>query len=330
MALNDRTPQAPRRNIIQRPIWSAAQECKVRKDRAGRASVVLLLHSTVFTMPFLRLSSAPIVGALLTLAASAHAQDSAWQPFVSVSPVYQGYSDIDDGGRFKVSGAIVRGGAFYAMGAGSRVGVTLNYDQYDYSFDNAGAFGTQAPWVRCAATAFRYPVSWAAGWLSMSVAPSVDWFGEKGASSSDSRVWAPCSRVSSSSRAAIAWVLALACTGKLEKPAPFPCVGGLALERALAFGELKAAQWPDWAGRPEFDYRLDGGWTLGGGFSYCSVRFRFLADRPLARGGVGGRKTGVPLFFAGNAPIQSQMALHVYGGAVVGGKLRLEMPQATW
>ena len=80
------------------------------------------------------------------LAVSASAQSGAWQRFVSVSPAYQGSSDVDDGGRFKVDGVTVRGGASTTWGAGNRIGATLSYDQYDYSFDNVNAFGAQAPW----------------------------------------------------------------------------------------------------------------------------------------------------------------------------------------
>lgn len=270
-----------------------------------------------------KLRIAAIVGALLTLAASAHAQDSAWQPFVSVSPVYQGYSDIDDGGRFKVSGAIVRGGAFYAMGAGSRVGVTLNYDQYDYSFDNAGAFGTQAPWGTVRRYGISVPVSWAVsdGW-SMSVAPSVDWFGEKGASSSDSRVWGAMLSGVKQFEGGNRLGVGVGVYRQIEKTSAFPfvVVDWRLNERWRLVNPLPSG--PTGPVGLELDYRLDDGWTLGGGFSYRSVRFR-LADRPLARGGVG-EETGVPLFLRVTRQFSPQMALHVYGGAVVGGKLRLE------
>ena len=98
------------------------------------------------TMRLSRLSSALVASATLGLAASAHAPDGAWQPFVSVSPVYQGNSDVDDCGRFKVDGVTVRCGATTTWGAGNRIGVTLSYDQYDDSFDNVNAFGSQVPW----------------------------------------------------------------------------------------------------------------------------------------------------------------------------------------
>lgn len=104
--------------------------------------------------------------------------------------MYQGNSDVDDGGRFKVDGVTVRGGASTTWGAGNRIGVTLSYDQYDYSFDNVSAFGAQAPWGDVRRYGVSVPVSWALSndW-SLTVAPSVDWFGEKSASNSESRVW---------------------------------------------------------------------------------------------------------------------------------------------
>lgn len=72
----------------------------------------------------------------------------------------------------------------------------------------------------------------------------------------------------------------------------------------------------------ELDYRFDGDWTAGGGVAYRSVRFR-LNDRASAPGGVG-EESGVPLFLRVTRNLGPQMALHLYGGAVVGGTPRLE------
>ena len=287
------------------------------------SNAALPLHPNLFTMSFLRLSCAPIVGALLTLATSAYAQGSAWQPFVSVTPVYQGYSDVDDGGRFKVSSAIVRGGAFYALGAGSRIGVTLNYDQYDYSFDNASAFGPQAPWGTVRRYGVSVPLSWGVsdGW-SLSVSPSVDWFGEKGASSSDSRVWGAMFSGVKQFEGGNRLGVGVGVYEQIEKTSAFPfvVVDWRLNERWRLVNPLPSG--PTGPAGLELDYRFDGGWTAGVGAAYRSVRFR-LADRPLARGGVG-EETGVPLFLRVTRQFGPQMALHLYGGAVVGGKLRVE------
>lgn len=44
------------------------------------------------------------------------------QPFVSITPVYQGNADLDSGGDFSARGVILRGGAAYDFGGGTRAG----------------------------------------------------------------------------------------------------------------------------------------------------------------------------------------------------------------
>jgi hypothetical protein len=51
------------------------------------------------------------LAALCPVAGAADAADpSSWQSSVSVTPVYQGNGNLDSGGHFSMSGAIVRGG----------------------------------------------------------------------------------------------------------------------------------------------------------------------------------------------------------------------------
>ena len=51
---------------------------------------------------------------MLVVAGGANAvEPSNWQSFVSVTPVYQGKGDFDNGGDFSMSGALVRGGTAY-------------------------------------------------------------------------------------------------------------------------------------------------------------------------------------------------------------------------
>ncbi len=270
-----------------------------------------------------RLSSALVASATLGLAASAHAQNGAWQPFVSVSPVYQGNSDVDDGGRFKVDGVTVRGGASTTWGAGNRIGVTLSYDQYDYSFDNVSAFGAQAPWGDVRRYGVSVPVSWALSndW-SLTVAPSVDWFGEKSASNSESRVWGAMVSGVKQFGGGNRLGVGLGVYDQIEKTSVFPVVivDWRLNDRWRLVNPLPSG--PTGPAGLELDYRFDGDWTAGVGVAYRSVRFR-LNDRASAPGGVG-EESGVPLFLRVTRNLGPQMALHLYGGAVVGGKLRLE------
>lgn len=76
-----------------------------------------------------------------------------------------------------------------ALSGGHRAGLTLNYDYFDYSFDNPAAFGT-APWKMVQRYGFSAPMTFALqdDW-SLGVAPSMDWFRENGASNSEALVW---------------------------------------------------------------------------------------------------------------------------------------------
>ena len=58
------------------------------------------------------------------------------------------------------------------------------------------------------------------------------------------------------------------------------------------------------------------------GAAYRVLRFR-LSDTGLVSNGVG-QKTSVPVFLHLTRNFTDQMALHVYGGVVAGGKLRVE------
>ena len=72
----------------------------------------------------------------------------------------------------------------------------------------------------------------------------------------------------------------------------------------------------------ELDYEFDGGWTAGVGAAYRLVRFR-LSDTGPTPNGVG-EERGVPIFVRVTRKFTDQMALHLYGGVVTGGELRLE------
>jgi len=129
-------------------------------------------------------------GSALIGTTPAAAQQPAWAPFVAVTPFYESESDLDGGGEFGLSGVQLRLGTAGPVGTGFRAGVTLNYDYYDSSFSNPTVFGAAAPWGNVYRYGVSVPLAWALNseW-SLAVAPSVDWFRESGANSSDSLTW---------------------------------------------------------------------------------------------------------------------------------------------
>ena len=61
-------------------------------------------------MPAFRYTTATLFAAALATTGGAHAQSGDWNPFVSVTPVYQGKSDLDGGGDVSVSSVLLRAG----------------------------------------------------------------------------------------------------------------------------------------------------------------------------------------------------------------------------
>ena len=264
------------------------------------------------------------LGLLLTVAGAASgAETGNWQSFASVTPVYQGNGNLDNGGHFSMSGAIVRGGASYDLGGGNRAGITLNYDYLDFSFSNASAFGSVAPWGTVQRYGVTVPLSFAVGdgW-SVGVSPSADWFKENGANTGDSLVWG--ATVSGAKKFADGNRLGLGVGvfSQIEKTTVFPflIVDWRLNDRWRLVNPLPTG--PTGPAGLELDYRFDGGWTAGVGASYRALRFRLSDTGPVSNGV--GQETGVPVFLRVTRNFNDQMALHFYGGVVAGGKLRVE------
>ncbi len=280
-------------------------------------------RSTSLNLSLFRNSIFSVLGVLLVIAGSAHgAESSSWQPFASITPIYQGNGDLDKGGSFTMSGAIVRGGASYDLGGGNRAGVTLSYDYLDYSFTNVSAFG-QAPWGNVQRYGVAAPISFALndGW-SLRFSPSADWFKENGASTGDSLVWGATLSGAKQFEGGNRLGLGVGVFSQIEKTSVFPflVVDWRLGERWRLVNPL--ASGPTGPAGLELEYRFDGNWAASVGAAYRALRFR-LSDTGLVSNGVG-EETGVPVFLRVTRNFNDQMALHFYGGVVAGGKLRVE------
>jgi hypothetical protein len=271
-----------------------------------------------------RTSALSALGALLFVTGGANAAEpGSWQSFISLTPVYQGDGDLDKGGDFNLSGALVRAGTSYDLGGGSRAGVTLNYDYYDFSFSNNTAFGTNGPWGTVQRYGVTAPMSFAVGdgW-SVGFAPSVDWFRENGADTGDSLVWG--ATLSGAKRFADGNRLGFGfgAFAQIEKNTffPFLIVDWRLGERWRLINPLPTG--PTGPAGLELDYDFGGGWTAGIGASYRVLRFRLSESGPVNNGV--GEERGVPVFLRVTRNFSSQLAMHLYGGVVAGGKLTVE------
>ena len=264
---------------------------------------------------------------VLGFAGAACAQESGWQSFVSVSPVFED-ADLDAGGGVSIGGAILRVGTSTGFGDGNRAGVILNYDYFDYSFDNPTAFGGVAPWRIVQRTGFSVPLSFAMrdGW-SLGVTPSFDWFRENGAKSSDSLSWGAMFAAVKRFADGNVLGLGLAAFDRIEdtKLFPFPIVNWRFGQNWQLINPLAAG--PTGPAGLELDYLFDNGWTVGVGFASRESRFRLSESGPVANGI--GQISGVPVFLRAARSFDRTFTLNAYVGAVANGELRVEGPSGN-
>ncbi|MBK7676055.1 MAG: hypothetical protein IPJ27_15620 [Candidatus Accumulibacter sp.] len=273
---------------------------------------------------FWRVPTLTVLATLLAVAGSVQGTEAGnWQGFVSLTPVYQGNADLDRGGDFSVGGAILRGGVAKDLGGGNRAGVTLTYDYLGYSFSNSGAFGRVEPWGIVQRYGVSAPLSFEVGdgW-SVGVVPSVDWFKENGADTGDSLTWGATLSGSRRFEGGNRLGFGVGVFDGIEKTSVFPflVVDWRFGDRWRLINPLPSG--PTGPAGLELDYRFDGGWTAGVGVAYRVLRFRLNETGP-TRNGVG-EESGVPVFVRVTRNFTDQMALHLYGGVVAGGKLRVE------
>lgn len=256
------------------------------------------------------------------LVGNACAQDSGLRSFVSVSPVFED-ADLDAGGKFSLGGAILRTGTSMGFGDGNRAGITLNYDYFDYSFDDPTAFGGVAPWRIVQRYGFSLPLTFAMrdGW-SVGATPSFDWIKENGARTSDALVWGATFSAVKLFADGNVLGLGVGVFDRIEetKLFPFPIVNWRFGRNWRLINPLAAG--PTGPAGLELDYEFHNGWTVGAGLASRQARFRLSASGPVANGI--GEIRGVPVFLRASRSFDRNVTLNAYVGAVANGELRVE------
>jgi len=261
----------------------------------------------------------------LTLATlgGAHAQESAWRPFVSVTPVYQGTADLEGGGDYSAWSALLRAGVSGSFGNGNRAALTLNYDYTDYSFSNPLAFAGAAPWGVVQRFGVAVPLSFGIdpAW-SVGFAPSVDWFRENGADTGEAFTWGGILSATRRFEGGNRIGFGIGAYDRIEDSSLFPVllVDWRINDRWRLTNPLTAG--PTGPAGLELDYRLDDSWNFGLGAAWRSTRFR-LSESGAVPNGIG-EERGVPVFLRATHAFDGRTSLNLYAGIVTGGQLRLE------
>lgn len=260
---------------------------------------------------------------LSLLSCAAHAQETGWQSFFAVTPAYQGKGDLDDGGDFSVYGALTQFGVNGSIGNGNRAGLTLSYDYLNYSFSDPVGFGGVAPWSIVQRYGMAVPLSLGLdnGWL-LGVVPSVNWFKENGADTGDSLAWGAILSAAKRFDNGNMIGLGVGVYDLIEDTVVFPfiLVNWRLSEHWRVVNPLSAG--PSGPAGLELEYDFGGGWRTGLGAAFRWTRFR-LSETGAVPNGVG-QERDMPVVLRVTRELGSQMALHFFAGAVVGGRLRIE------
>lgn len=243
--------------------------------------------------------------------------------FASVTPVYQAGAGLEDGGDVRFGGMVFRGGILTDLGGGTRAGITLVYDYLDYSFANPTVFNSTPPWGVVQRYGVAAPLSFTLGhgW-NLGVAPSFEWFKENGAASSDSFTWGATFSGSRRFENGNTLGLGVAMFDRLEETLVFPflAVDWRLGDRWRLVNPL--ASGPTGPAGLELDYELDGNWTAGLGAAWRTLRFRLSESGPTPSGI--GEERGMPVFLRVTHRFGNQSVLHLFGGLVLNGQLRVE------
>lgn len=243
-------------------------------------------------------------------------------PFVSVTPLYQLDASLDGGGKFGAAGVVSRLGFLAPVSPSTRVGITLNYDYFDYRFDSPTVFGTAPPWGNAQRVGVSVPLLLRASesW-SWQVTPSLDYFAESGADWSDAVSYGAivaATREFASGRIGLG-------VGVFQQPEktlafPFVAVDWRFSERLRLTNPLAAG--PTGPAGLELRYALGGDWQLGAGGAWRAYRFR-LDDAGIAPNGIA-EERGVVGFVHLTRGFGRTASLDLYLGGVFGGELRLQ------
>lgn len=241
----------------------------------------------------------------------------------SLTPIYEGTTNLDRGGEAGSSSLVVNAGFQHPLSRQWVLGGSLQYAYDDWRFTNPTAFGGQAPWDSVNRAVASISATYVTeGGVRWTLAPQLEYAGESGASGSDSLGYGGLLIAAKSFSKDLTLGLGLGAYRRIEKNTfiPFPIVDWQ-ITRDLRLANPFAAGPAGGAGL-ELSYAFAPGWDLGVGGTYRSYRFR-LSDTGPTPNGIG-EYSLTPFFLRIGYRIDKSWLMNFYAGAAVGAKLKVE------
>jgi len=252
-------------------------------------------------------------------------QRSPWAFSFDIGGLHQSEADLKDrDGGFALDRWFASAGVDYGWNRRNSLGLSVGYGRSNYEFSEDSSFGGGSPWHKIEESRLSLTGRFGFGQTgTLFVIPSLRYYGESGASSSDSQTYGLI--------AAAAWRINDTLTlgpgfgmiSKLEDGArifPLLAIDWDITERwNLSTGRgLAASQGPGLT----LSYQLNPAWSFGLAGRYEKVEFR-LDDAGVAPGGIG-QDESFPLVLSATLETGPTLSVLVFAGIELGGKLKLK------
>jgi hypothetical protein len=240
----------------------------------------------------------------------------------SVTPVYQSQSDVEGGGKFRVSRYLLLADAAETIQKTLRLGVNFTYDFEDYGFSELRDFAVPKPWDQVHRIGLGAQLSSARSrnWRFL-LAPSIGFSGEGGAEWEKAFIYGGVISASRVINQDLTLGAGVGIFEQLEKLRVFPylVVNWKINDRLRLSNPLRAG--PVGSAGLELAYAPNDTWELGAGGAYRSSRFR-LREGGAVPNGIGEVKF-FPVFARLSRKIGPHFQCNLYLGASFLGKLSI-------
>ena len=266
---------------------------------------------------------AALAGAFILLGSSVSAQqpDSSYR--FAVTPIYRMDSDLESGGEARYGGLLMSLGRSWSLDARSTLGFGLNFNQFDWRFDNPMGFGGVAPWDQVNHLGLSVPFTYrtGGGW-TLGVSPTVEYAGETGAELSDALEYGALLSMVKPIRDDLTLGFGFGVYDRIEETSLFPVlIVNWRINERLRLSNPASAG-PTGPAGLELSYALGSGWELGIAGAYRSNRFRLDQDGPFPSGV--GEYRRVPVLARIGRRFSDALSLNLYAGVSLNSELRVE------
>ncbi|AOX99033.1 hypothetical protein [Jeongeupia sp. USM3] len=256
----------------------------------------------------------------LMTAALAHADGLEYS--VALTPVWQGETALDGGGKAGVNSILFSASVDQAMEPGWSFGLGVRLAQDRWDFESPARFDGKAPWGTVRQGSLGFHVNYVtAGYQSFSVAPTVEYAGERGAS--DAIGYGATFVAAQQFSETLQLGLGAGVYREFDKTSAFPfLVVDWQIDKRWHLGNPFDAG-PSGPGGLELSYAPTERWQIAAGGAWRSERFRLAGSNAVSPGGVG-QHDRLPVYLRVGYATQPGWRIDAYAAAAFGGKLKLE------